>query len=99
MTNDYPFLFSKTRKVTFRWSSSQSRFVFSNSGSQVSQNEFESAYQERSWSEENILKYNLVDFKKIASGIGDKRKAWLRDFVSGCKDTPEKAVLVQALGQ
>ncbi|MGH9762799.1 MAG: hypothetical protein ACREAC_18405, partial [Blastocatellia bacterium] len=97
ITNKYPFLFSKTRSIMFKWNSREKRFAFSNSGSQVSKEEFESVYQGRSWNEDAVLKYNLHDFEKIANGVDNKRKEWLRDFLTGCKNTAEKAALLQAL--
>jgi len=48
---------------------------------------------------EVFLKYNPRSLMKIARGRESKQKAWLRQFLSECADTPEKRTLLAALQQ
>jgi hypothetical protein len=48
---------------------------------------------------EVFLKYNLPRLMTIAKGRAAKSKAWLKQFLTECRDTDEKKALLAALGQ
>jgi hypothetical protein len=48
---------------------------------------------------EVFLKYNLPRLMTIAKGRSAKSKAWLKQFLTECRDTDEKKTLIQALGK
>jgi hypothetical protein len=96
MTERYPFLFSNWRAVRFRWDPAQRRFTFVNSVTAKSKDVFESVYQADHWSEEAFVKFNLSELLGIVKGRNSMQREWLRDFVSGYKDSPEKKRLLRA---
>jgi hypothetical protein len=99
MTDEYPALFSKSSRVQYRWDSSKASFAFDPSKSRVSKEEYDSVYQLEFQSIANFLKYNLDRLMKITKGKKVKSKEWLRDFLSKCEHTPERAALIEALKQ
>lgn len=48
---------------------------------------------------EVFLKYNLPRLLTIAKGRAAKSKAWLKQFLTECRDTDEKKALLAALGK
>ena len=48
---------------------------------------------------EVFLKYNLPRLMTIAKGRAAKSKAWLKQFLTECRDTDEKKALLSALGK
>ena len=65
--------------------------------SELSAEEVEAVYNIDSLSREDFLKYNYEKLAGLAAGRDGKKKAWLRQFLGGCENTPEKEALFKRL--
>lgn len=71
-------------------------------GTKIGDTTFYSSSEARSFiggGYEVFLKYNLPRLMTIAKGRATKGKAWLRQFLTECRDTDEKKTLLAALGK
>jgi hypothetical protein len=74
------------------------KFIFDSQHSEMSAKEIDPDYGE--WAEisnEDILKYNYRDLKRLAIKGNRKQKEWLRDFIDARDDSVEKQSLQKAL--
>jgi hypothetical protein len=75
------------------------RFVFDAALSKTPKAEIDKLYRfdtEQRPSNEDRLRYTLPELKKIAAGADAGHKAWLKEFLAECGNTPEKRE-IQAL--
>jgi hypothetical protein len=98
-TRRYPFLFSRSVTVLFKWDSSRQRFTFVPSSNPISRTIFESIYQGDKWSDEAFVKFNFSQLLLIANRGNTRQREWLKDFLNRYKVSREKTALLQTLGR
>lgn len=82
-----------TRYVgVYRRDPGQKKFSLRSAGA-LPNRQFEGLRGRISFEDEEVLFYMMDRFKRIASGPATPEKRWLKKFVAGCKDTPEKRSL------
>jgi hypothetical protein len=95
--NDSPPLFAKNQKAYFMWDSAKEKFVLDVSRSDITEAEIETVYNNEELSHEEFVEYNFDDLLKLARGTDLKKKEWLKQFLTGLKESRLKTALQQAL--
>jgi hypothetical protein len=89
-------LWSKKQKAVYTKSLNSKLKRLDSSKSNISQKEINTIYYIDSSTDEDILKYNLDELKKIAREKGS-RNQWLREFLKHCKSSKDKVILEKIL--
>jgi hypothetical protein len=92
-------LFAKGQKAYYVWDENKRQFVLDKSRSDVTEEELSSVYNNERLNGEKLIEYNFAELSKIAKSGDPAQKRWLRDFLKGVKDGPQKINLQQALQQ
>ena len=79
------------------WDSAKAKFILDVSRSDVTEAEIETVYNNEGLSYEKFVEYNFDDLLKIAGGADLKKKEWLKQFLTGLKESRLKTALQQAL--
>lgn len=95
--DDPPSLFAKGQKAYYVWDEQQGRFVLDASQSDVTVDEISNVYNSEGLSHEEFAEYNLSELLELARGGNTRQKDWLRQFLTGIKDSPAKRALEQAI--
>jgi hypothetical protein len=67
------------------------------SRSDITEAEIETVYNNEELSHEEFVEYNFDDLLKLARGTDLKKKEWLKQFLTGLKESRLKTALQQAL--
>ena len=59
--------------------------------------EFETIYNFDSMGEDDFLTFNRDELRAIAAGRDSEKKAWLKEFLDTCEDSPFKRELLRSL--
>lgn len=89
------FLFSRKARVTFVWNDEAGKFVFDESQSDVSANEFDDYFGVED--DEKFIRYNFKWLLKVAGDGGDEGRAWFKRVLDKTEDDSLKAMLQRAL--
>ena len=65
--------------------------------SEISPDEFETIYNFDSMGEDDFLTYNRAELRAIATGRDSEKKAWLKEFLDTCEDSPIKRELLKSI--
>ena len=95
--NDKIELWTKKQRAVFVRSSRQVRFRFDTRQSQLSNKELDAIYAGEGPSNSEILRYNVDDLERIATGPNKQAKEWLRSYLTECRNTSEREQLLKAL--
>ncbi len=82
-----------TRKQNAVYILRQGAFELEESSSEITLEDIRTAYNVGTFGDEDFLKFNFANLKKIASEGRRAHKEWLREFLEDCSDTPEKKLL------
>jgi hypothetical protein len=94
-----PALFAKAQKAYYVWNSEKQRFIFAESRSDLTEKELGEVYNAEPISHEKFVGYNFKELSEIARAGDSKQKRWLRSFLTGVKEGPQKLALQQALAE
>ncbi|MGA9768997.1 MAG: hypothetical protein WBV94_08150, partial [Blastocatellia bacterium] len=90
-------LFAKGQKAYYVWDDDKQHFILDRSRSEVTEEELSSVYNNERLSSENLIEHNFAELSKIARAGDQEQKRWLRTFLNGVKNSPQKLALEQAL--
>lgn len=87
---DKVLLWKKRQKAIYEIDPNSNSLVLDKNKSDLSQEEIDAIYFGEELSDENFIKYNNAELSRIALGVQESRKEWLRLFLNQDEQSPEK---------